>query len=197
MGRLILVRHGESEGNRDRRFTTTPLVPLTARGREQAHAAARRIARSFRAARVIASPYTRARETAEIISAAIGVVLEIEPNLFERRFGILAGESYDAETAALAFDPIARWTWRPPGGGESFEDVRVRIAPVLSRVARENPDREVVIVSHGAVMLSAWTHFTGVASGVEIPPNCGIVVVDHDGLRFAAPEIVKPDDLLD
>ncbi len=197
MGRLILVRHGESEGNRERRFTITPSVPLTARGREQARAAGQRIAREFKPGLVIASPYARARETAEIIAAALSLALEIEPNLFERRFGSLAGESYDVETAALAFDPIARWAWRPPGGGESFEDVRARIAPVLSRLARENPDREVVIVSHGAVMLTAWAYLTGVASGVAVPPNCGIVVVEHDGARFEAPAMVESDDEYD
>ncbi|HUY18822.1 MAG TPA: histidine phosphatase family protein [Candidatus Binataceae bacterium] len=197
MGRLILVRHGESEGNRERRFTITPSVPLTARGREQAQVAARRIARRFEPALVIASPYARARETAGIIAAALSLPLEIEPNLFERRFGSLAGESYDVETAALAFDPIARWAWRPPGGGESFEDVRSRIAPVLNRLARENRDRELVIVSHGAVMMTAWIHLAGVMAGAGVPSNCGMMLVEHDGRRLAAPVIVESDDRRD
>jgi broad specificity phosphatase PhoE len=193
MGRLILVRHGESEGNRERRFTTTPSVPLTAIGREQAFEAGRRIAGMFKPALVVASPYARARETAEIIAAQLGFEIEIEPNLFERRFGSLAGESYDIEMAELAFDPIARWHWRPPGGGESFEDVRLRIAPVLEKLARENPDREVVVVSHGVVMLTAWAHLTGTVAGVEIPRNCGIVVVDHEDGRFCQPRVVPAD----
>jgi probable phosphoglycerate mutase len=194
MGRLILVRHGESEGNRERRFTTTPAVSLTERGREQARAAAGRIARRFRPSLVVTSPYARARETAAIIADALGVPLEFEPNLFERRFGNLAGESYDVETAALAFDPIARWAWRPPGGGESFEDVRRRIAPVLNRIAQEHRDREVVVVSHGAVMLTAWIHLTGIVDGAEVPSNCGIVMVEHDGARLARPVIVELDE---
>jgi broad specificity phosphatase PhoE len=197
MGRLILVRHGESEGNRERRFTTTPSVPLTERGRAQARAVARRIARSFKPELVVASPYARARETAGIIAQALGLAFEIEPNLFERRFGSLAGESYDVETAALAFDPSARWEWRPPGGGESFADVQTRIAPVLSRLARENPDRELVIVSHGAVMLTAWIHLTGVIAGAGVPSNCGIVLVEHDGARLAPPVTVESDDQSD
>ena len=191
MGRLILVRHGESEGNLERRFTTTPAVTLTPRGREQARTAARRIARRFRPSLVVTSPYTRARETATIIADTLGLPLEFEPNLFERRFGDLAGESYDVENAALAFDPIARWAWRPPGGGESFEDVRQRIAPVFNRLAQEHRDREVVVVSHGAVMLTAWIHLTGVVHGAEVPSNCGIVMVEHDGARLAHPVIVE------
>ena len=71
MGKLIMVRHGESEGNRERRFTTTPDAPLTDLGREQAAQAGRRIARLFHPQLVITSPYARARETGEIIAAAL------------------------------------------------------------------------------------------------------------------------------
>jgi broad specificity phosphatase PhoE len=194
MGRLILVRHGESEGNRERRFTTTPAVTLTPRGRDQARVAAHRIARRFNPALVVTSPYARARETAAIIAEILNLSLEFEPNLFERRFGDLAGESYDVETAALAFDPIGRWSWRPPGGGESFEDVRNRIAPVLNRLARENRDRELVVVSHGAVMLTAWIHLTGVIVGAVVPSNCGMLVVEHDGAQLSAPGIIEDEE---
>ncbi len=194
MGMLILVRHGESEGNRERRFTTTPAVTLTPRGRDQAYAAARQIARRFSPALVVTSPYTRARETATIIAELLGLPLEIEPNLFERRFGSLAGESYDVEQAALAFDPIARWAWRPPGGGESFEDVRTRIAPVLTRLARENRDRELVVVSHGAVMMTAWIHLTGAIAGAQVPSNCGMIVIEHDGAWLKSPTIVESEE---
>ena len=192
MGRLILVRHGESEGNRERRFTTTPAVALTPRGRDQARVAAERIACRFHPELVVTSPYARARETAGIIAEILNLPLEFEPNLFERRFGELAGESYDVETAALAFDPIARWSWRPPGG-ESFEDVRMRIAPVLTRLAGENPDREIVVVSHGAVMLTVWIHLTGVIEGAEVPSNCGMVIVEHDGARLGKPATVEDE----
>ena len=51
-----------------------------------------------------------------------------------------------------------------------------------------------MIVSHGAVMLTAWIHLTGVMVGVEVPANCGIVVVEHDGERLGAPAIVAADD---
>src|ERR1700676_2818422 len=71
MGKLIMVRHGESEGNRDRRFTTTPDAPLTDLGREQAAQVARQIARRFHPRLIITSPYARARETGGIMAAAL------------------------------------------------------------------------------------------------------------------------------
>src|SRR6266852_4738195 len=77
MGKLIMVRHGESEGNRDRRFNVTPDIPITELGRKQAQEAAERIARMFRPEAIIASPYLRARQTAEIIAEPLGLPVEV------------------------------------------------------------------------------------------------------------------------
>ena len=69
MGKLILVRHGESEGNVTRVFTTTPMtLALTALGRIQARQAAQRIRAVANPRIVIASPYVRARDTGMIIA---------------------------------------------------------------------------------------------------------------------------------
>jgi len=129
-----MVRHGESEGNRERRFTTTPDAPLTDLGREQAAQAARRIARVFHPRLVITSPYARARETGEIIAAALRLPVEVEHGLYERHFGYLRGQPYDAVRDDPTFETEKTWLWRPEGG-ESYEDVRVRVAPILERLA--------------------------------------------------------------
>ena len=77
MGRLLLVRHGESEGNALRRFTDSELVPLTQRGREQAERAAALLRARFAPARIVSSPFTRAQQTAEIIASALVLPIEI------------------------------------------------------------------------------------------------------------------------
>src|SRR5581483_1619051 len=96
MGKLILVRHGESEGNRIRHFTTSPEAPITELGRRQAREAAERIKAMFRPSLVIASPYYRARETARIIADHLGLAVEIEQAFREQSLGQLAGKPYDA-----------------------------------------------------------------------------------------------------
>src|ERR1700737_400105 len=103
MGKLIMIRHGESEGNRDRRFTTTPDAPLTDLGREQAAQVARLIARRYHPRLVITSPYARARETGEIIAAALHLPLEVEQGIYERHFGYLRGQPYDPGRAIRRF----------------------------------------------------------------------------------------------
>lgn len=190
-GKLILVRHGESEGNRDRIFTTTPLhLALTDLGRQQAREAGRRIKLLFDAEVVVASPFIRARETAEIIAEVLGLPVEVEHDLHERDVGLLMGESYDSVMKQPDFDPERPWLWKPPEG-ESFEDVQARAVPVIDRLAAQHPRRDVVVVSHGGVMMSLWAHFSGSWEGVHVPANCGIVLVEHDGLRYRAPRVVS------
>jgi probable phosphoglycerate mutase len=187
---LILVRHGESAGNRDRIFTTTPAaLPLTESGRLQATEAAVRIGTRFRPKLVIASPYLRARDTAEIIAAGLELPVVIEHSLHERDMGRLRGQPYDAVLRDPAYDPSRHWLWTPPGG-ESFEDVKRRTSPILDRLARVHQGDEVVVVSHGGVMMALWAHVTGSWEGAAVPPNCGIIVIEHAGGRYNRPRVL-------
>lgn len=194
MGKLIMVRHGESEGNRDRRFTISSEVPLTDLGRQQAREAAQRIAIRFNPKLVISSPYRRARQTSEIIAGELGLPIEVVHDLHERELGALKGESYDLlrDLPRLdpAFDPQRGWLWRPEGG-ESYEDVRRRVIVAIEQIRRRYPDHELVVVSHGGVMLSMWAHLTGNWEAAHLPPNCGIVLIEHDADRLHPPQILE------
>jgi broad specificity phosphatase PhoE len=190
VGKLILVRHGESVGNRDRVFGVNPSqLPLTELGYQQARAAAERIRDLFKADLVVASPYIRAAETGRVIAETLGLELQIEPDLYERDVGALQGQSYDSMSSAPGYDVAAPWRWRPEGG-ESYEDVRDRVAPIIDRLARAHPTRDVVIVSHGGVMVTLWAYVTGDWRSTHTPQNCGIVVIDHGPEGYAAPRRV-------
>lgn len=190
--RLLLVRHGESEGNRDRTFTQNPDVPLTALGREQARAAARRMARRYRPSRIVASPFTRAHQTAEIIAALLGLPLELEAAFREQSFGIFAGQPYDALIGDAAYHEGPRWNWRPEGG-ESLTDVYDRVTPAFDRIARSGGGQDIVIVSHGGVMVTLCAYVTGSWEGVTVTPNAGVVVVEHHGDRYTPPVVLHDD----
>jgi broad specificity phosphatase PhoE len=90
VARFLLIRHAESEGNRDQVFTATPLVGLTDRGRQQARAAAEWIRGRHAPALVVSSPFVRARQTADILADALEVPVVIEDDLRERDYGTLA-----------------------------------------------------------------------------------------------------------
>jgi len=190
MGKLILVRHGESVGNRERIFTTTPHeLALTELGYEQARNAGQFIAGKFKTEVVVSSPYTRARETARVIAEILKLPIEIEPYLHERDVGSLKGQPYESVFAAPGYNPQRPWLWEPPDG-ESFEDVKRRVGPILDRLALAHPSRDVVVVSHGGVMMSLWAHVTGVWDDAHVPPNCGIILIEHHSKGYRAPQVV-------
>lgn len=191
MGRLILIRHGESVGNRDRMFASNPQeLPLTELGYQQAQEAGGVIAKLFRAELVVASPYLRARETARVIAAVLGVPLEIEPSLYERDVGALQGKPYDSILTTPGYDPKRRpRTWKPEGG-ESFEEVEARVGPILDRLAEAHLTRDVVVVSHGGVMKALWAYITGDWDGAHVPHNCGMILVEYGPGGYSPPQVI-------
>jgi len=182
MGRLLLIRHGESEGNRDRVFTRSPEVPLTPIGRTQARATAEFVRERYAPRLLVSSPFTRARQTAEIISDVLTLPVTIEDELRERSYGAYAGLPY--ETARPEFDPRAYWHWRPPGG-ETLEEVAARVGSALDRIAVGANHDDVVVVSHGGVMMALWRHVMGDwARPGRVVRNAGILLVEHDAGRY-------------
>jgi len=183
MGRLVLIRHGESEGNRERRFTRTPDVPLTDTGRTQARVAADWIATRYRPLHLVSSPFLRARQTATILADRLAVPVHVEDDLRERSYGTLAGEPYTAALSCAGYDPGAYWNWCPPGG-ETLTAVVARAGAALDRIAVGAPGKDVVVVSHGAVMLALWRHVTGAWWTGRVSRNAGMIVVEHEGGRW-------------
>ncbi len=109
---LIVIRHGETEWNRERRMQGTTDTRLSDLGRVQAHALGRRLKeRGFTA--LYSSDLSRARDTAQAIAQHTGRNLVIDPRLQERRFGIFEG-LLAAEIRARYPDEHARFASRDP-----------------------------------------------------------------------------------
>jgi probable phosphoglycerate mutase len=193
MGRLVLIRHGESEGNRDRAFTRTPDVSLTETGHAQVRAAAAWVAERYRPRGIVSSPFRRARQTAAIVSEHVGLPVAVEEDLRERSYGELAGKPYAAVLDCTDYDPACYWEWCPPGGGETLVQVAARAGRVLDRVAAGTGDHDVVVVSHGAVMMALWWHVTGAWRTGKVARNAGIVVVEHRDGRYLGAVAIGED----
>jgi broad specificity phosphatase PhoE len=190
MTNLILVRHGESSGNRERIFATSPHdLPLTELGYAQALATARRIAQLYRPRIVISSAYVRASETARVIADSLRVPLDIQLDLHEREVGVHRGRSYDSFHQAPDYDASRPWAWKPEGG-ESYEEVQARVGPILDRLARAHSDQDIVIVSHGGVMTTLWAYAAGTWDEAYVPPNCGMVLIEHGPLGYSKPRVI-------
>jgi probable phosphoglycerate mutase len=148
--RMLLLRHGETAHSVGRRFSGRGDLPLTIRGREQATAAAKRLAGHPELAAVVSSPLGRARETAGIVARATGVNLVIEEGLVETDFGLWEGltftevrERWPAELAAwLGSVDVA------PPEGESLATVGRRVRRAREGLIANYPGQPVVVVSH-------------------------------------------------
>jgi probable phosphoglycerate mutase len=147
--RLLLLRHGETPLSVERRFAGTGDIPLTATGRAQARAAARRLA-GERIDAVVSSPLRRARDTAAPIAEALGLAVEYDDDLRETDFGAWEGLTF-AEVRDRWPDDLDRWLADPaaaPGGGEAFAAVAERAARARAALLARHPARTVLVVSH-------------------------------------------------
>lgn len=174
-GRLVLVRHGQSYGNVDRRLDTRPPgAELTALGREQARAFAQN--RDRPTGLVIHSIATRARQTATEISAVLRLPARELDGLHEVQVGDLENRADDA--AVEEFNDIYR-RWQegdlsvPMPGGETGDEVLDRYLPVVADLRLRHLDddawtRDIVVVSHGAAIRLVAKTLSGVDSGFAL-----------------------------
>lgn len=156
MGHLVLLRHGQSQWNLENRFTGWIDVPLSAKGREEAMAAARELS-GYRLDRAFTSRLVRATDTLRIVLAAIGqgqIPIEENQALNERMYGDLQGLNKEETVKQYGAQQVEVWRRsydvRPPGG-ESLQDTASRVLPYYQE--RIQPVLEkgdtVLIVAHG------------------------------------------------
>ncbi len=159
--RLLLVRHGESVANRERRMQGRLDSPLTEKGARQAEAIAERVAQDAPISAVYSSPLLRALETARTIGRRVGHDPVTLDDLMEQDIGDATGMSWEefehtwpaAAHALESGDRDARWP-----GGESRRDVAVRAARVMDLITSQQPFGTVVVVSHGGTLRWAVAH---------------------------------------
>jgi broad specificity phosphatase PhoE len=149
--RLLLLRHGETAWNRERRYQGWTDTPLSPEGLVQAEAAARELKEHTFAA-VYSSPLRRALDTAAVIAAPHGLEVETDAAFRELGFGQWEGLTLDearVRDAALYAD----WAKTPhlvsPPGGESLATARDRVLAGLERLRAGHRDETVCLVAHG------------------------------------------------
>jgi broad specificity phosphatase PhoE len=151
--RLFTVRHGDTDSARERRFTGSRDVPLTARGGRQSEAVARALAGAFVGA-VYASPLQRAQASAAPLAAAHQLPVRVQAAFREMSFGDWEGLTR-AEVAVRDPERFAAWRATPhlaePPGGERLPDVAARVAAGLHAVLEEHAGETVVLVTHAIV----------------------------------------------
>ena len=149
---IYLVRHGQTEFNREHRIQGHVDSALTELGVRQAQASAALLADLIRDPedgwRIIASPLGRAHDTAKIIGERLGLPVELDDRLKEMSWGTFDGmlrSEFDARHPQMA--NAKRWAYEL-SDGEQYTDVAARIGDWLSSLPPE-PQRRIIAVSHG------------------------------------------------
>jgi broad specificity phosphatase PhoE len=155
--RLLLVRHGETDANKDGIALGRLDVPLNDTGLAQAKALGVALAAEPIAA-IHASPLTRALTTAEAIAGHHTVGVTIEPGLIEMDVGEIDGTPFP-EVRERYPEFLAMWMsedgpGHPMPGGESLVAVAERAWATVNRLSRRHEGETVVVVSHNFVILT-------------------------------------------
>lgn len=209
-GRIILLRHGQTLSNINRRLDTRPPgAELSERGRYQAQDAGRELAGLVGAERlgpVFCSVALRAQQTAQLAMRAFeveaglpefSIAVDVVPGLHEIFVGDF--EMDNSEDAHRSFQVALRgWIDGDPAAclpsGETYPDVDGRYRPVLEDLAAQLADAEsagsekdAIVVSHGAAIRVMTRHAAGIDADFAFTgylPNCRYTVLEPRGEDF-------------
>ncbi|WP_233832052.1 histidine phosphatase family protein [Paraburkholderia sp. ZP32-5] len=187
---ILFIRHGETDWNRIKRIQGHIDIPLATTGFDQAQRLARRIAdeakQGARLDAIYSSDLQRAQQTAQPMSDALGLPLQLRENLRERSYGAFQG--HDSDEIALRFpDEYAQWQTRDPGftppEGESQRVFYHRIVHAIEPLIAAHPGGRIACVTHGGVLDCVRRFACGLS--LDAPRdypllNASVNVVDFD-----------------
>ena len=180
MSRIMMVRHGETQWNADRRSQGWMDPPLNENGMRQAELAGEHIRAHFEFERVISSDLTRCTMTAD----RLGLDYSTEPMLREINTGAFAGLLID--DIEKRFPDVVDYWERDIGrapDGESWLDLAARAGSFVAESGILEIDGDVCLVSHGGTIRALLSVFLGLNIGSVrnfAQNNTGITIVSHE-----------------
>jgi len=190
MTRVVAVRHGETDWNRNGRLQGWAPVPLNETGRKQAAAAGAWLAEAYDVDRVYVSDSLRTRQTADAVLEHLDdPPVERERHWRERHLGIYQGLTYaDVEERFPTFglgESAYEAALAVPEGGESLRDVADRVTLRFDEVVDRHPGETLLVVTHGGPIHVLLGYAKGLplpdALGTHHQSNCGVNEFRVDG----------------
>lgn len=150
--KLYIIRHGETEWNKEKRLQGQCEVPLNEYGRELARITSKALC-DTRFDIVYSSPLSRAYETAQIIAGDRNISIIKDDRLKEISFGVAEGMVKDELGDKINDFFFAPERYVPAEGGETYEEMCQRAADFIEDIIYplRNTDKSVLIVAHGAM----------------------------------------------
>jgi 2,3-bisphosphoglycerate-dependent phosphoglycerate mutase len=189
---VLLIRHGQSEGNAERRFGGHTATPLSPRGRRQAQATARAL-KDEELTAIYSSDLARAVETAQPLANAIGLPVNSTTAFRERSVGVMEGLTFEnaAQQHPEQYAALLRRDFEHVlTGGESYRQLLDRAWQKLDEIIEENKGGKLAVFSHTGTICILALHLMGALDAPELKPvwitsaNCGVTRFElrDDGL---------------
>jgi 2,3-bisphosphoglycerate-dependent phosphoglycerate mutase len=183
---VVIIRHGQSQGNAEGRFGGHTDTPLSPRGRRQAQATARALAsEKFNA--IYSSDLPRAIETASPLTKLTGARLETTEALRERSVGVMEGLTFEeaAEQHPEQYQALLRRDFEHVLlGGESYRQTLDRASRKLDEAIEQHKGGRIALFAHTGTICILILHLMGALDAPELKPvwiataNCGIARFD-------------------
>ena len=179
---VLLIRHGQSKGNAERRFGGHTATPLSARGRNQAEATARTL-RSESLTAIYSSDLARAMDTAKPLANMTRLPVQGTSAFRERDVGVMEGLTFEdaAQQHPEQYAALLRRDFEYVlTGGESYRQLLDRARQKLDEIIEENRGGKIAVFSHTGTICILALHLMGALDAPELKPvwissaNCGI-----------------------
>ncbi len=183
---VVIIRHGQSQGNAEGRFGGHTDTPLSPRGRRQAQATAKALA-SEKFSAIYSSDLPRAIETASPLAKLTGVTLETTDALRERSVGVMEGLTFEeaAEQHPVQYQALLRRDFEHVlAGGESYRQTLDRASRMLDEAIEQHRGGRIALFAHTGTICILILHLMGALDAPELKPvwiataNCGIARFD-------------------
>ena len=194
MTRLLIVRHGESLYNLEKRYTGQTDVPLTEKGRVQAELTAKYVLQNYSVDVVYSSDLCRAIDTAKPVAEPLGLEIKTDPRLREMYAGKWQGILFSEVRELFKEDYDLYKSDKNKGrttGGESMLDVRDRAYAAIKDIAEENPGKTVFVATHNGTLMAIQSPILNIdINDVQSTSNNSVTELIYEGGSF---KIVKFD----
>lgn len=184
MARLILVRHGYTYWNEEKKYQGFSDIDLNPQGIEEAIKVGKRLSLE-KIDMIYSSPLRRSLHTAEIINESFNKEIQISECLKEINFGEWEGYTYE-EIVKHYPELMDDWHERPadmrPPKGENFRDLQERAINVLHEIYDVNKGKNVLIVTHGGLISVLVCHILKIELDELwkfISSNTGITILEE------------------
>ncbi|EJZ87966.1 histidine phosphatase family protein [Winkia sp. ACRQY] len=177
MSQIVFLRHGQTDFNLQRRYQGRVDIALNQTGIEQAERAGEALARQFAFERIISSPLSRAKRTAQAVASRLGLEVQTDPRLIERSYGQVEGRTF----AEFQSDFVAEYASYKASGEcpqlqiEPRREVAERFREVVAEVSADL-DGAALFVSHGSAISQGIAGVlrldASVWQGIGGPDNC-------------------------